>query len=104
VSSRRASNPIRSRFSAASYLRKKEDPQQRERAKARLRRARRKAQSPTREYNFVDPDSHLMMDTRLSAFAQAYNAQVAADGQAQVIVAAEITQTTTDSSDGTRDT
>jgi transposase len=74
----------------------KEDPQQRERAKARLRRARRNAQSPTREYNFVDPDSRLMMDTGRNAFAQAYNAQVAADGQAQVIVAAEITQTTTD--------
>jgi transposase len=74
----------------------KEDPREREKAKARLHRARRNAQSPTREYNFVDPDSRLMMDTGRNAFAQAYNAQVAADGHRQVIVAAEVTQTTTD--------
>jgi hypothetical protein len=74
----------------------KEDPQEQEKAKARLHRARRNAQSPTREYNFVDPDSRLMMDTGRNAFAQAYNAQVAADGHRQVIVAAEVTQTTTD--------
>ena len=74
----------------------KRDPQEYEKAKARLRRARRNAQSPTREYNFVDPDSRLMMDTGRNAFAQAYNAQVAADSHRQVIVAAEVTQTTTD--------
>jgi len=74
----------------------KTDPQQYEKAKARLRRARKNAESPTREYNFVDPDSRLMMDTGRNAFAQAYNTQVAADSRAQVIVAAEVKQTTTD--------
>jgi hypothetical protein len=74
----------------------KEDPLQRQKAKARWYRARRNAKSPTREYNFVDPDSRLMMDTGRDAFAQAYNAQAAADGHAQVIVAAEVTQDTTD--------
>jgi hypothetical protein len=62
----------------------------------RLRRARQNAESPTREYNFVDPDSRLMMDTARKAFAQAYHAQAAADEHAQVIVAAEVTQDTTD--------
>jgi transposase len=75
---------------------KKEDPQQRQKAKGRLRRARRNAENPTRQYNFVDPDSRVMMDTARDAFAQAYNAQAAADGHAQVIVAAQVSQDTTD--------
>jgi transposase len=33
-----------------------EGPQQRQKAKVRYRRARRNAQSPTRQYHFVDPD------------------------------------------------
>jgi transposase len=74
----------------------KEDPQRRQKAKVRWRRAKRNAESPTRQYNFVDPDSRVMMDTARDAFAQAYNAQAAADGHAQVIVAAEVTQDTTD--------
>jgi exonuclease VII large subunit len=45
----------------------KTDPQQYEKVKARLRRARKNAESPTREYNFVDPDSRLMMDTGRNA-------------------------------------
>jgi len=73
-----------------------QDRQQHQKNRARLQRARRNAKSPTREYNFVDSDSRLMMDTGRDAFAQAYNAQVAVDGHAQVIVAAEITQCTND--------
>lgn len=74
----------------------KKDLQQHQRDKRRLLRARKNAKSPTREYNFVDPDSRLMMDTGRKAFAQAYNAQAAADAHAQIILAAEVTQDTTD--------
>jgi transposase len=74
----------------------KEDVQQRQRAKARLRRARRNAVEPERQYNFVDPDSRVMLDNARKCYTQAYNAQLAADGYAQVIVAAELTQQTVD--------
>jgi transposase len=65
-------------------------------AKKRLARARQNAAHPTRQYNFVDPDSRVMWDTARKCFVQGYNAQIAVDGQAQVIVAAELTQQTTD--------
>jgi transposase len=68
----------------------------RENARKQLQRARRNAASPTRQYNFVDPDSRVMRDSARNCFVQAYNAQVAADSQAQVIVAAELTQQVTD--------
>ena len=70
--------------------------QRRERSKKRLQRARKNAQQPGRSYNFVDPDSRLMHDNGLDSIVQSYNAQVAVDAQAQVIVAAEITQEVTD--------
>jgi transposase len=67
------------------------------RAKKQAQRARKKAASPTRQHNFVDPDSRVMPDSRhKKAFVQAYNAQAAVDAHAQVIVAAEITQQTND--------
>jgi transposase len=73
------------------------DPQQqREKEKKHLRRARRNAGQPTRQYNFVDPDSRVMRDNARKCFVQAYNAQIAVDAHQQVIVAAEITQKTTD--------
>jgi len=65
-------------------------------AKKQLQRARRNAAAPSRQYNFVDPDSRVMHDSARKCFVQAYNAQVAADSHAQVIVAAELTQQTTD--------
>lgn len=74
-------------------------PQQRserKRGRDRLRRAQAQADEPTRQYNFVDPDSRVMKDNARKCFVQAYNAQVAADAHAQVIVAAEVTQQTTD--------
>lgn len=74
----------------------KEDLQQRQRAKGRLRRARRNAAEPERQHNFVDPDSRVMLDNARKCYTQAYNAQLAADGHAQVIVAAELTQQTVD--------
>jgi transposase len=73
-----------------------EDPQQRQKGTNRLRRAKSRVAQPSRQYNFVDPDSRVMMDNARKCFAQAYNAQIAADSQAQVIVAAELTQQTTD--------
>jgi transposase len=72
------------------------DRQQREKEKKQRRRAKRNAQQPSRQYNFVDPDSRVMKDNGQKAFVQAYNAQIAVDSQAQIIVAAELTQQTTD--------
>jgi transposase len=72
------------------------DPQQRDKEKKRRRRAKRNAGQPTRQYNFVDPDSRVMRDNARKCFVQAYNAQIAVDTHAQVIVAAEVTQQVTD--------
>jgi len=66
-------------------------------AKKQAHRARQNVASPRRQHNFVDPDSRVMPDSRhKKSFVQAYNAQVAVDSQAQVIVAAAITQQTND--------
>lgn len=52
---------------------------------------------PTAQRNFTDPDSRIMPDGgNKGSFVQGYNAQVAVDSTAQVIVAAEITQETND--------
>lgn len=72
------------------------DPQERDREKKRRRRARRNAAGPTRQYNFVDPDSRVMRDNGRKCFVQGYNAQIAVDTHQQVIVAAEVTQQVTD--------
>lgn len=46
--------------------------------------------------NFTDPDSRIMKDGASKSFEQCYNAQAAVDGQAQVIVAADVTQQAND--------
>jgi transposase len=74
----------------------RQDPQQRAKEKNRFRRAKQNVEQPTRQYNFVDPDSRVMKDTARKCFVQAYNAQIAVDAHRQVIVAAELTQQTTD--------
>src|SRR5271154_4725699 len=65
---------------------------QREKEKKQRLRARKNAAAPGRQYNFVDPDSRVMKDSGERGFVQAYNAQIAVDSQAQIIVAAELTQ------------
>jgi transposase len=68
------------------------DRRQREKDKKRRQRARKNAAAPRRQYNFVDPDSRVMKDSGERGFVLAYNAQIAVDSQAQIIVAAELTQ------------
>src|SRR5207237_9353307 len=46
--------------------------------------------------NLTDPDSRVMMNTMTRSFEQAYNAQIAVDAQAQIIVAASVVQATND--------
>jgi transposase len=70
-----------------------EQCRRRDKTKKQLKRARKNAESPARQYNFVDPESRVMPDSgHKMSFVQAYNAQAAADSHAQVIVAAEVTQ------------
>jgi transposase len=52
--------------------------------------------SPKAQRNFTDPESRIMQDGATKSFVQAYNAQAAVDGAAQVIVAAAVTQTAND--------
>lgn len=46
--------------------------------------------------NFTDPDSRIMKDGTTKSFEQCYNAQAVADGETQVIVAADVTQQAND--------
>lgn len=52
---------------------------------------------PKAQRNFTDPQSRIMPDgANKGSFLQGYNAQIAVDSEAQVIVAAELTQETND--------
>ena len=51
---------------------------------------------PQAQKNFTDPDSRIMMDSSSKSFVQAYNAQAVVDDEAQVIVAAAVTQEVND--------
>ncbi len=47
---------------------------------------------PKSQRNFTDPESRIMRDGATKGFVQAYNAQIVVDSEAQVIVAAALTQ------------
>lgn len=52
---------------------------------------------PKAQRNFTDPESRIMPDgANKGAFVQAYNAQIAVDGEAQIIVAVLVTQSPND--------
>ena len=52
---------------------------------------------PNAQRNFTDPDSRIMPDgANKGSFMQGYNAQIAVDGEAQVIVAVDVVQATND--------
>lgn len=51
---------------------------------------------PKAQRNFTDPESRIMKDGATKSFVQAYNAQAAVDGHAQIIVAAAVTQEAND--------
>jgi hypothetical protein len=46
--------------------------------------------------NFTDPESRIMKDGATGSFEQSYNGQIAVDSQAQIIVAATLTQAAND--------
>ena len=52
--------------------------------------------APKAQRNFTDPESRIMKDGATKSYVQAYNAQAAVDGTAQVIVAAAVTQAAND--------
>jgi transposase len=72
------------------------DEAQRRVLNRRAKRAAQRAETPTRHYNFTDPDSRMMWDNGVKTTVQGFNAQVAVDADAQIIVAADVTQQTTD--------
>jgi len=72
------------------------DSNQRDKEKETASAAKQNAQQPTRQYNFIDPDSRVMRDNAHKCFVQAYHAQIAVDAHQQIIVATEIRQKTTD--------
>lgn len=69
-----------------------DDRKQRDKNKKRRMRAKKNAAAPKGRYNFVDPDSRLMKGGGQAGLMQAYNAQIAVDSHAQIIVASELTQ------------
>jgi Transposase DDE domain len=76
------------------------EAQQRREAEGRKKPGRQAAPpsttpEPKAQKNFTDPESRIMKSK--DGFVQAYNAQIAVDGTAQVIVAQDVTQSPVDS-------
>lgn len=51
---------------------------------------------PKAQRNFTDPESRIMKDGATKSFVQAYNAQAVVDDEAQIIIAADVTQQAND--------
>ena len=51
---------------------------------------------PKAQKNFTDPESRIMLDGATKGFVQAFNAQIVVDAEAQIIVAAALTQEAND--------
>ena len=89
---------------AAVEARIAERHEQEERTGKKIRGAEPNAPDPatatpeaTAQRNFTDPESRIMPSgSQKGAFVQGYNAQIAVDGKAQIIVAVDVIQQTTD--------
>jgi len=75
-------------------IRQKEEALEKEGRKRRGKKPKEPSAKPDpkAQRNFTDPESRIMKDSASKSFQQAYNCQAAVDAEAQVIVAAEVTQ------------
>jgi transposase len=85
---------------AEAKLKAAAEAQQRREAEGRKKPGRQAAPpstapDPKAQKNFTDPESRIMKSK--DGFVQAYNAQIAVDSQAQIIVAQDVTQSPVDS-------
>jgi len=77
---------------------RQEAEQKRKEQQSKENRRGRPAKAPSdkppskRQRNFTDPESRIMKDSSTTSFEQCYNCQAAVDENAQVIVAAHVTQ------------
>jgi transposase len=79
---------------AAEAERERQEAGGKPRNSAERKRWQRASATPQTEKrgNLVDPDSRMMKESGRPAFLQGYNAQIAVDGEWQVVVAATVTQ------------
>ena len=71
---------------------KREEQQSKKNPRGRPPKAPSDKPPSNRQRNFTDPDSRIMKDSSTKSFEQCYNCQAAVDEEAQVIVAADVTQ------------